>query len=989
MPFTVKATFKGETRRVSFPETVFPAYEQVCHELYRLFPLSSTFHLDRLLFVPDSAQPSRIMLSKEVSTENEYLNAIAPHRAHVGPSSMLTFNVTEDRLRKLPAAPAFSVVSSSEYDMSVDRPSTTQSSRLYSGVPAMDMPLNPISYAAIPPPPIIYSTPQAGLASFDPLSSHPPPSVNSALPHVNGATVPSSTCCSVAQGKAEVKEMLQRFRLDIDRIVATSFGGEVPVERDTLKPSGSHPHHAVYCSTCTSICQGPYAACKRCHVIKCSACNGKPDHTFCMLSVNGHEMSHHGFLDATSLPAPPPLDTPRVVVHPPVVHDGVICDKCNKTIEGVRRKCLDCPDYDLCTACMANGAAEEHNPFHEFFDIEVPGRVIVHQVFSGPDAPSRSATGAQSVVSGSPPVHTHNAFCDICSSRIYGDRYKCITCPDFDTCSSCYGKTKAEHPGHAFAKLVGPGDVIAVHQATCDLCDSKIRGDRFKCVNCPDFDTCAACFDITSEQHPGHAFVKVAKPEDYINRKSIGSFANHMATCDCCNKPIRGVRYKCMHADCADFDLCANCEALPIAVHPDNHPMLKIKSSSVSIPRVHRLEQQVSATDAASQATVDREIEAFNAGYIFNPFDSRVPSPSLDDSHAEPAPLSPAAPWQALADAQPSPPMQVPGGYDMDYFPASAATELAPPLISLEQSVSALATAEHLMANLRVGDESGAARVDLPSLPAGSTPVNVSSQASLDGANSPTDCSGEAPAPVQDKQSPNESLAALLHGYTSAESSVVDTRRPSTTEAMLQADFVADITVPDGQVFPPGAEFVKVWRVRNSGDADWPSSTSLAFVAGSPLGGAKKAIPVGSVTAGSEVELATDELKAPDAPGRYLGYWRLKDDKEHVFGATFWIEVVVQEASGMREDNDGLTSSSIVVMPQAAPAHERTASVDSVSSPVTAPSKPSSESGFDSSSMSIISGDSDDELWEDSRAQAPAEGTEYVVLYDEVSSEDD
>ena len=114
-------------------------------QLYRLFPLSSTFHLDRLLFVPDSAQPSRIMLSKEISTESEYLNAIAPHRAHVGPGSMLTFNVTEDRLRKLPATPAFSVVSSSEYDMSVDRPSTTQSPRLYSGVPAMDMPLNPIS----------------------------------------------------------------------------------------------------------------------------------------------------------------------------------------------------------------------------------------------------------------------------------------------------------------------------------------------------------------------------------------------------------------------------------------------------------------------------------------------------------------------------------------------------------------------------------------------------------------------------------------------------------------------------------------------------------------------------------------------------------------------------------------------------------------------------------------------------------------------------
>lgn len=58
---------------------------------------------------------------------------------------------------------------------------------------------------------------------------------------------------------------------------------------------------------------------------------------------------------------------------------------------------------------------------HEFFEIEEPGRVIVHTVFSGEgeretNQPSlRPAPGPQPVL--------HNAVCDMCDSHIYGDRY--------------------------------------------------------------------------------------------------------------------------------------------------------------------------------------------------------------------------------------------------------------------------------------------------------------------------------------------------------------------------------------------------------------------------------------------------------------------------------------------------------------------------------------------------------------------------------------
>ena len=63
---------------------------------------------------------------------------------------------------------------------------------------------------------------------------------------------------------------------------------------------------------------------------------------------------------------------------------------------------------------------------HEFFEIEEPGRVIVHTVFSGegkremsqPSPPSRPPVP----VPESQPV-LHNAVCDMCDSQIYGDRY--------------------------------------------------------------------------------------------------------------------------------------------------------------------------------------------------------------------------------------------------------------------------------------------------------------------------------------------------------------------------------------------------------------------------------------------------------------------------------------------------------------------------------------------------------------------------------------
>lgn len=77
-----------------------------------------------------------------------------------------------------------------------------------------------------------------------------------------------------------------------------------------------------------------------------------------------------------------------------------------------------------------SGSAERHNPFHEFFEISEPGRVIIHTVFSGDgereSAPSARAPPAAPLEVPPPVVEevpVHAANCDLCDSRIHGDRY--------------------------------------------------------------------------------------------------------------------------------------------------------------------------------------------------------------------------------------------------------------------------------------------------------------------------------------------------------------------------------------------------------------------------------------------------------------------------------------------------------------------------------------------------------------------------------------
>jgi len=96
----------------------------------------------------------------------------------------------------------------------------------------------------------------------------------------------------------------------------------------------------------------------------------------------------------------------------------------------------------------------------------------------------------------------------------------------------------------------------------------------------------------------------------------------------------------------------------------------------------------------------------------------------------------------------------------------------------------------------------------------------------------------------------------------------------SATPVCDQAQFVKDVTIPDGTTFTPSETFTKTWRLRNVGNCTW-SGYSLVFDSGDAMSGASP-IAIGTLGPGQEVDLSVT-LTAPASNGSYRGYWRIRN----------------------------------------------------------------------------------------------------------------
>ena len=112
------------------------------------------------------------------------------------------------------------------------------------------------------------------------------------------------------------------------------------------------------------------------------------------------------------------------------------------------------------------------------------------------------------------------------------------------------------------------------------------------------------------------------------------------------------------------------------------------------------------------------------------------------------------------------------------------------------------------------------------------------------------------------------------------------------------AQFITDVTVPDGTVMTPNQTFTKKWRIKNIGTCAW-TGFSLVFDNGESMGGpATKAIS--ALNPGQEVDLEVN-LTAPSTIGAYRGYWRINTNGGVLVpivngsqGKSFYVDIKVQ-----------------------------------------------------------------------------------------------
>jgi hypothetical protein len=112
------------------------------------------------------------------------------------------------------------------------------------------------------------------------------------------------------------------------------------------------------------------------------------------------------------------------------------------------------------------------------------------------------------------------------------------------------------------------------------------------------------------------------------------------------------------------------------------------------------------------------------------------------------------------------------------------------------------------------------------------------------------------------------------------------------------AQFIADVTVPDGTRYDPGATFTKTWRLRNIGTCTWTTGYTMFFDSGTQMGSTTSVAFPSSVAPGSTVDLSVN-MTAPNSPGHYISYWKFKNASGTPFGIGFnanrdwWVEINV------------------------------------------------------------------------------------------------
>jgi hypothetical protein len=103
------------------------------------------------------------------------------------------------------------------------------------------------------------------------------------------------------------------------------------------------------------------------------------------------------------------------------------------------------------------------------------------------------------------------------------------------------------------------------------------------------------------------------------------------------------------------------------------------------------------------------------------------------------------------------------------------------------------------------------------------------------------------------------------------------------TPGIDSAEFVTDVTVPDGAAMGSGQAFTKTWRLRNNGTSIWTTAYALVFSQGTQMGAPSSSPLAKEVRPGETIDISVN-LTAPTAKGTYTGNFMLRNSAGKLFG---------------------------------------------------------------------------------------------------------
>ena len=132
---------------------------------------------------------------------------------------------------------------------------------------------------------------------------------------------------------------------------------------------------------------------------------------------------------------------------------------------------------------------------------------------------------------------------------------------------------------------------------------------------------------------------------------------------------------------------------------------------------------------------------------------------------------------------------------------------------------------------------------------------------------------------------------------TPAPTTAVPSSTPQPCDKASPGDPI-DVTIPDGTDMIPGQQFVKTWRLINSGTCTWTTAYAVVWNSGDELGDQNAYALTGSVGPGQSVDISVP-MTAPAATGSYQSNWKLRNANGVLFGigetgqGAFWVRIDV------------------------------------------------------------------------------------------------